>query len=162
MNFGHPYSTLQSLGGVQAAVWGSLVRMAYHVSSTAWGFIKPQSWEIWTNQICVNMPLSLSGFLCLFLHLRMLSLFYSNPIFFSIIILQKELQSTREPGRLDSCSETSWPTVQLYVQPQFCLQQQAVLASYAITFLWINLLLFVKHRGWLFNDCQPYNDSVAL
>lgn len=61
-HFGHPYSSPQSLSGVWAAVWGLLVTMAYLVSGTVQGFIKPQSWETWTNQICVNMPLSLSGF----------------------------------------------------------------------------------------------------
>lgn len=29
-----------------------------------------------------------------------------------------------------------------FEQPQFCLQQEAVLVSYAITFLWISLFMF--------------------
>lgn len=64
MHPGHPYSTLFPSFSVasRAAVWGRLVMVAYHVSGTARGFIKPQSWEIRTNQICVNMPPSLSGF----------------------------------------------------------------------------------------------------
>lgn len=94
MHFGHPYSTPQSLSDVWAAVWGLLVTMAYHVSGIVWGFIKPRSWEIWTNQICANMPLSLSGFY-VYSYISECFFFYSNPISFSIIILQKEMWSTR-------------------------------------------------------------------
>lgn len=96
----HPYSTPCLPVVLWAAVWGTSVTMAYHASGTVQGFIKPQSTEIWTNQICANMPLSQFSFFCwcCFLYLSkdlaMLTLFYSNPISFSITLFQKELRCT--------------------------------------------------------------------
>lgn len=117
----------QSLSGVcvcvWAAVWGSLVTMAYHVSGTVQGFIKPQSWEIWTNQICVNMPLSLSVYSDFFE--SPFSFFYSNPISFPIIILQKELRSTRE-------SLAGWTAAQKHLGARLCklyMQTPVLLAA---------------------------------
>lgn len=108
---------------VWAAVWGSLVTMAYHVSGTVQGFIKPQSWEIWTNQICVNMPLSLSVYSDFFE--SPFSFFYSNPISFPIIILQKELRSTRE-------SLAGWTAAQKHLGARLCklyMQTPVLLAA---------------------------------
>lgn len=56
----------------------------------------------------------------------------------------------REPGRLDSCSETSWrATVQaLYANPSFARSQNRDRPSYAITFPWINLFMFSVRGGF--------------
>ena len=86
--------------------------------------------------------------LCLFLRLCTLSLFSRRHISDSISMHQKQPRSTREPGRMESRSETSWPTVQLYVQPQFRLWQEAVTGSYAAAFfLWISSFMFSIKSG---------------
>lgn len=111
MHSSHPYSTPRLPVVLWAAVWGTSVTIVYHASGTVQGFIKPQSREIWTNQICANMPQStsisfffISCFLCL---ISQYSCFHSNTISFSITMLQKELWCTWENAKLDCTSETT-------------------------------------------------------
>lgn len=144
MRSGHPCLSPRLSAVLWTAVWRSLVTMPYHASGTAQGFIEPQSREIWTNQICANMPRSLLSFffLCLskdlnaFCSCFFIYLSISNPISFSITMLQKELRCTGETCKLDSCLET-------HLQPFFVVaySKETESASHAITIPEIKLFM---------------------
>lgn len=100
MHLGHPYLTPRSrCVACEQLSEARLKRRLSTYPAPAQGFIEPRSWEIWTNQICVNMLLSLPGLMLTPASLNAFPfLFQSN--FLSIIILVKELLSTQNPGRL--------------------------------------------------------------
>lgn len=127
MHFGHPHSTLLPLCGFAS----SCLRLACDNGLPHSQDLSSQRAEkfgqiryVWTRlYLCLL-------FMFIAAPSNALS-FYSNPISFSIIILQKALWCRREPSRLDSCSQTSRPNV-----------QNPVLLAVSITFLWINFLKF--------------------
>lgn len=123
------------------------VNTAQHKAWTVRGFIEPGSRETPVNQICVNMPLSLSALrLHLLLHPSSRSIFLS-PLLFT---KKKSHCPPERRGRPDGCWGTSWPTEQLDKKkkhPSNCMRE-SVRLSHAITFLWINLFMSRVKAGF--------------
>lgn len=88
-------------------------------------------------------------FLCLFLQRRVLSLFIPTQFPFSITTLQKELRCGRAWQSWTAARKKHpGPRLQRPVPPRFRLQQEATLASYVITFFWINSLTWGVGGGF--------------
>lgn len=160
MRGGYPCSTPRPRSDSRAAVQHSLLMIVHRVSGTAWGFIEPQSREV-SGESGMRKHASVS---------YLGSVFIPGPLeafsFFSVRPnLPCHYHSPERPAIHAKRAGGGWTDAEAKILAQvrsFTSGSQRGTITLMRNYFLLDQFIYAPRQGWLFKDCQPYNDSVAL